>query len=158
MARADLYYEIDRHLMVDDTPSEYLDSLLKKGLLGDYPFTMLSSLERIEQSSRHHPEGNVWNHTLLVVDQAALKRDKSSNKRVLMWSALLHDLGKVPATRIRKGKITAYDHDKLGAALAADFLGFFGEDQSFIKKVAAMVRWHMQILYVVKDLPFADIR
>lgn len=158
MARADLFHEMDKHLMEDEAPSEYLDSLQKNGLLGSYPFTMLSSLERIEQSPKHHPEGNVWNHTLLVVDQAALRKDKSSNKRVFMWSALLHDLGKVPTTKVRKGKIIAYDHDRMGAVLAADFLRFFGEDQGFIKKVTAMVRWHMQILYVVKDLPFADIK
>lgn len=158
MARADLFYDIEKHLMEDDAPSEYLNSLLRKGLLNDYPFTMLSSLEKIEQSPQHHPEGNVWNHTLMVVDHAALRKAESSNKRVFMWSALLHDLGKVPATKIRKGKITAYDHDRLGAVLAADFLKSFSGDHEFIKTVAAMVRWHMQILYVVKDLPLADIK
>ncbi len=38
-----------------------------------------------------------------------------------MWGALLHDLGKAPTTKIRKGKITSYDHDKVGAELVRNF-------------------------------------
>ena len=95
---------------------------------------------------------------MMVLDNAALRRNLSKDSRVFMWSALLHDLGKAPATKIRKGKITAYDHDKLGEDLAIHFLKEFDQEQDFINKVAAMVRWHMQILYVVKNLPFANIK
>jgi len=31
-------------------------------------------------------------------------------------------------------------------------------DEEFVRKVEALVRWHMQILFVVRDLPFADIK
>lgn len=122
-----------------------------------YPFTMLGDLMKAEQSPDYHPEGNVWEHTLLVVDLAAEGRHISENPRVFMWSALLHDLGKAHTTKVRKGKITAYDHDKHGAILAADFLEKFINDEEFALKVSQMVRWHMQILFVVKHLPFADI-
>jgi tRNA nucleotidyltransferase (CCA-adding enzyme) len=152
-----IYGGIDQHIMEDGQPSEYLNGLKAKGLLDQYPFTMLSQLANIEQSPQHHPEGNVWNHTMMVLDHAAHRRNESREPRVFMWSALLHDLGKVPATKIRKGRITAYDHDKYGAELAVRFLETFHENLDFIDKVANMVRWHMQILYVVKELPFANI-
>lgn len=75
-----------------------------------------------------------------------------------MWACLLHDIGKPATTKIRRGKITAYDHDKVGERLAVNFLEVFNCDKEFIYKVSKMVRWHMQVLMVVKDLPFADIK
>jgi tRNA nucleotidyltransferase (CCA-adding enzyme) len=106
---------------------------------------------------QHHPEGSVWNHTMMVVDRAAIHRKESGSPRVFMWAALLHDLGKPDTTKVRKGKITAYDHDKLGEKLAVKFLSSLTEDTAFIDAVAKMVRWHMQTLFVVKNMPFADI-
>ncbi|NLB43433.1 MAG: HDIG domain-containing protein [Clostridiales bacterium] len=150
-----LYKQIDLHIMQDEKPSIFMDNLLETDELQQYPFSMLSDLVKVEQSPQHHPEGNVWVHTMMVLDIAAQLKEKSCNPRVFMWSALLHDLGKVPATKVRKGKITAYDHDKMGVGLAVNFLKEFNEDSEFISKVAAMVRWHMQILFVVKDMPFA---
>lgn len=150
-----LYEQIDLHIMQDEKPSTFLNELLKTNKLQQYPLTMLSDLVKVEQSPQHHPEGNVWVHTMMVLDIAAGLKEKSRNPRVFMWSALLHDLGKVPATKVRKGKITAYDHDKMGVELTVNFLNEFDEDSEFVSKVAAMVRWHMQILFVVKDMPFA---
>lgn len=158
MDKIELYKEIDKHLCEDEKPSLYFAELFTDELIcKTYPFTLLADLQSVEQSPQHHPEGNVWQHTLLVVDCTAARRQLSKNPRVLMWAALLHDLGKVPATRVRGGRITAYDHDKLGEKLALDFLREFTEDEEFVQAVAKMVRWHMQILFVVKKLPFAEL-
>ena len=152
------FEEFEQHLLNDEKPSIYFRRFTNSKLfLETYPFTMLGALKNIEQSPTHHPEGNVWEHTLLVVDLAAEGRHLSDDPRVFMWSALLHDLGKAHTTKVRKGRITAYDHDKYGALLAAGFLKEFTNDEKFIKKVAHMVRWHMQALFVTKKLPFADI-
>lgn len=153
------FMEIDAHLMNDDKPSNYLRELSKTGILEEkYPFTLLGDLMKVPQSPKYHPEGSVWNHTLLVLDNAGERKHLSKNPRVFMWSALLHDIGKAPATRVKKGKITAYDHDKWGEKLSIKFLQEFSSDHKFINQVAKMVRWHMQILFVTKGLPFADIR
>ncbi len=152
------FNKLEQHLMEDNKPSIYLRDLSKsRWFMETYPFTLLGDLKQVEQSPVHHPEGSVWKHTLLVVDLAAEGRHLSENPRVFMWSALLHDLGKAHTTRIRRGKITAYDHDKHGAVLAAAFLQEFTDDDEFIHKVSRMVRWHMQILFVVKKMPLADI-
>ena len=120
--KTQVYYEIDKCLMNDTKPSFYLKNMLKKSIFTEYPFSMLSSLVKIQQSPSHHPEGNVWNHTMLVIDKAAERKYKSKDPRILMWAALLHDIGKTPATKIRKGKITAYDHDRIGGELTRKFL------------------------------------
>jgi putative nucleotidyltransferase with HDIG domain len=152
------FCEFEKHLLNDHKPSLYFRTLAKNGLLADtYPFTMLEDLQRVEQQPEFHPEGNVWEHTLLVVDMAAEGRHLSKNPRVLMWASLLHDLGKAPTTKVRRGKITSYDHDIHGARLAAEFLKALTDDEEFINHVSQMVRWHMQILYVNKNLPIADV-
>ncbi len=152
------FLEVEQHLLEDDKPSKYFGSIAKsKWFIDSYPFTLLSDLNKVEQPPQHHPEGSVWEHTLQVVDLAAEGRHLSEDPRVFMWSALLHDLGKAQTTRMRRGKITAYDHDKHGAVLARGFLQELTDEQEFIQKVSQMVRWHMQILFVVKKLPYAEI-
>lgn len=142
--------------MRDEKPSKFFENAT--ALLREYPFTMISDLKTVPQSPIHHPEGNVWNHTMLVIDHAAERKDQSSDSRAFMWAAVLHDIGKKGTTRDRKGKITSYDHDKYGAKMAEKFLDFFNVDAVFKQKVAALVRFHMHILYVVNSLPFSNIK
>lgn len=152
------FREFEEHLLNDEKPSIYFRQLAYDNFFSNtYPFTLLSDLKYIEQSPNHHPEGNVWEHTLLVIDLAAERKHISENPRVFMWSALLHDLGKAHTTKVRNGRITAYDHDKHGATLAVKFLKEFSDDDAFVKKVSQMVRWHMQVLFVNRNLPFANI-
>ena len=153
------FYEVNAHLMGDNKPSDYFNELSKTGIFEvKYPYTLLGDLKKVPQSPIHHPEGSVWNHTMLVLDNAAERKHLSQNPKVFMWAALLHDLGKAPTTKSAKGKITSYDHDKWGERLSLKFLKEFTSDDEFINQVAKMVRWHMQILFVIKGLPFADIR
>lgn len=158
MTTFELYSDINKHLLEDEKPSIYLNDVYNNTLFWEYPFSMLCDLKKTEQSPIHHPEGNVWNHTLLVVDQAAKMKEKSKNQAVLMWAAFLHDIGKPPVTKVRKGRITAYDHDKVGAELSTKFLKMFTADEKFVNEVYQLIRYHMQVFFVVKDLPFADMK
>ncbi|MDD4296084.1 MAG: HD domain-containing protein [Ruminiclostridium sp.] len=151
--------EFNTHLMHDKKPSLYFNEKEREGLFStDYPFTLLGALKKTEQNPKYHPEGNCWNHTMQVVDNAAVYKGESSAPEVFMWSSLLHDIGKPSTTKVRRGKITAYDHDKVGEKLAADFLEFYKLEKNFIRNVCKLVRWHMQFLMVIKELPFADIK
>lgn len=150
--KIELFNELNKHLMEDDAPSKFMNKISMDPMFLEYPFALLSDLKNAKQSPQHHPEGNVWNHTLLVLDQAAMVKNKSKNPNVFMWAALLHDIGKPGTTKVKKGKITSYDHEKLGAELASKFLSEFSFDQEAISSIAALVRWHMQILFVVNDL------
>lgn len=152
------FNEIDRCLMKNLKPSEYLSKLGKNDtIFREYPFNMLNELKNTHQSPKYHPEGSVWNHTIMVVDNAALRRDLSENSRAFMWAALLHDIGKPGTTRRKGDRVVSYDHDILGARLAKEFLEEFNENVEFIISVSKLVRWHMQALFVVKDLPYAKV-
>lgn len=157
VAKNELFQQIDLILMESEKPSVPLSELLENETFYEYPFRMLSKLKDTEQSPQHHPEGDAFIHTLMVVDEAAKCKEKSTDARAFMWAALLHDIGKPQTTKVRKGKITSYDHEKVGADLAREFLIVFVSDRKFIDYVASLVRWHMQILFVVKDLPFKEI-
>ena len=127
-----------------------------KPINADELSAVLRRLKDTPQSPVHHPEGNVWNHTMLVVDEAAKRRAESRCPAALMWAALLHDIGKPDTTRVRRGKITSYDHDKVGAELARRFLSGFSMEPAMIDRVCALVRSHMQVLFAAKGLPFGD--
>ena len=151
------FEEITVHLLQDDRPSAYCARISEEPFFQESPFDMLYRLKGTRQSPQHHPEGDVFVHTMLVVDQAARRREDSREPKAFMWAALLHDIGKPSTTRNRKGKITSYDHDKAGAELAETFLSKLTDDTLFIQKVVRLVRWHMQILFVVNRLSFADL-
>lgn len=158
MGMESLYAAMERCLLQEGRPSVGLEALARQEAFGRFPFSLLLAEKVTEQSPEHHPEGNVWNHTMLVVDEAAGRKRYSADGRVFMWAALLHDIGKPPVTRKRRGKITAYDHDREGAALTRRFLLPLTRDEDFVERVAWLVRYHMQLLYVVKNLPFQDLQ
>ena len=153
-----LYEEITQHLIKDNVPSLYLNQLSQNIEFKEFPLKLLHDLKKTEQSPKYHPEGNVWNHTMLVVDEAAKVRDESNDKKAFMWAALLHDIGKPDTTRMRKERITSYDHDKVGGKLSIEFLDVYTDDKEFKLRVGALVRYHMHMLYILKNLPFADMK
>ncbi len=93
LLRRQLFEDLCGHLYGDETPSVYLAAIDRELLDCIYPFTMLSRLRQVPQSPVHHPEGTVWNHTLLVVDCAARRKQNSSNPHAFLWAA--------PAARYR---------------------------------------------------------
>lgn len=75
------FAEFDAHLMEDEKPSVYFRALVDGGAFPRQPpFSMLADLIGLEQSPEHHPEGDVWTHTLLVTDNAA-QAGGSANRR-----------------------------------------------------------------------------
>lgn len=154
MTEKELFSKLDDILLNSNKPSIEILELIKKKEFDKKPFIKIKKLEDIEQNLTHHPEGNVLNHTLLVVDRAAYYKEFSKDKRVFMWAALLHDLGKLTTTRKRKDKITSYGHDLQGDILARQFLHMLTNDEEFINKVCTLVKYHMQPLFYDKKLPF----
>ena len=156
--REEQYRKIESHLLLDDRPSEYLEKIGETEEFNYFPFDLLKRMKQTKQSPKYHPEGSVWIHTMMVVDEAAKRREQSQNPQVFMWAALLHDIGKPSVTRFRNGKITSYNHDREGAELAREFLLVFTEDEAFIDAVCGLVRYHMQILFVTKGTARAQLK
>lgn len=72
-----------------ETPSQFFKLLDDVGALSVL-FPELSALKGVQQPVKYHPEGDVWVHSLMVLDAAA----QLSNEGKVRWAALVHDLGK----------------------------------------------------------------
>lgn len=150
------FLKIEEHLLKDSKPSVFLKEFILNNIQSDSPLYILKTLKSILQEPKHHPEGDVLEHTMQVVDIAAKYRDLSKDKREFMWSALLHDLGKIKATKLRKGRWTAYNHDSIGFSMVKELLEKITSDKEFINKVSLLVKNHMIYLYITRNLPFGD--
>ncbi|MGL5348940.1 MAG: HD domain-containing protein [Peptostreptococcaceae bacterium] len=154
MINKELFNKVDKILMESMKPSEDIMRLIESREFDKEPFNQIKKLDKIEQNPKYHPEGSVLKHILLVVDEASKVKDKSKDKRAFMWGAFLHDIGKLTTTRIRKNRITSYNHDFEGEKLATEFLDKLTDDKNFILNVSKYVKWHMQPLFFDKNLPF----
>jgi tRNA nucleotidyltransferase (CCA-adding enzyme) len=110
-----IWGEVEKLLLQAERPSIGLDLALALGVV-DRALPELRPLVGCEQEPEWHPEGDVWTHTLMVVDRAqALNRDLDRPRRItVMLGALCHDLGKPATTRVIDGRIRSLDHEQEG--------------------------------------------
>jgi putative nucleotidyltransferase with HDIG domain len=77
----------------------------------------LEDLARTPQPPQYHAEGDAAVHTQLAVEACPPDSDPD-----LVWSALLHDVGKTVVTKLDEDRITAHGHDIIGAEMAEKIL------------------------------------
>ena len=87
-------------------------------------FPELQALVGCPQEPEWHPEGDVWVHTLQVIDQARTRIDDLPRPQQLavMLGAVCHDLGKPATTAFIDGRIRSMDHEEQGVAPATALL------------------------------------
>ena len=109
----------------------------------------LEALATCPQDAEWHPEGDVWTHTTMVVDEAARRRDAfAAPERVaLMLGALLHDIGKPLVTVDVDGRIRSPGHESVGVPLATRVLDGLQvhtlDGYPVRQQVLGLVAWHM---------------
>ena len=108
----------------------------------------LPPLKSTPQNPEWHPEGDVWIHTLMVVDEAAtiVRRESLDEESVftIMLGALVHDLGKALCTRVIDGKIRSIGHEEVGEAPARSFLKAVGVSSVVTEKIVGIVKDHLK--------------
>ena len=135
--------ELEKALLKAAHPSIFFEQMRIMNQLDDW-FLHLSELIGLEQSPKFHPEGDVWTHTMRVLDSAACLRDKAENPVGLMLSALTHDLGKIVATEMVNGEFHAYQHPEKGDPLVKEFLERITNETKLIRYVRNMALLHME--------------
>lgn len=136
-----IFGEFRKLLLRGTKPSAGLAFLRTTGLVRHFP--ELAALVGVPQDPRWHPEGDVWIHTLMVVDEAATLRTGDDADLTLMFGALCHDLGKPATTACVGHKITSYAHDEAGVAPTMAFLDRMRAPDDLTAQVAALVRHHL---------------
>ncbi|MGG7143723.1 HD domain-containing protein [Clostridium nigeriense] len=152
----DTFNKINKILLDSENPSIEIEKLMKEEYYNNSIFEILTKLKDIPQDKKFHPEGNVWNHTKMVIDFAAKVRNYSNNKEMFMWSALFHDIGKITTTKFIKGRYRSYNHDTEGEKISYNLLKEYISDKEAIN-ISETIKFHMHHIYILKDLPFSDI-
>lgn len=137
--------EFKKLLLKADRPSIGLEWMRKLGLLEHFP--ELKALIGVQQEAEWHPEGDVWIHNNMVIDEAAaLRRDEYGefDNLALMLGALCHDLGKPMTTSFSDGRWRSPAHDVRGEAPTRAFLDRITREADLIETVVAFVREHLK--------------
>ena len=136
--------ELENVLLTWDRPSEYFEKLRSNNSLDAY-FSELKALIGVLQNREHHLEGDAWTHTMLVLDEAAKRRDKVNHPFGFMLSALCHDLGKAVCTTISEdGSVHSYRHEEEGLPIVEKMLKRLDIDSRTIAYVLNMTELHME--------------
>ncbi|HXI29046.1 MAG TPA: hypothetical protein VNG89_11495, partial [Vicinamibacterales bacterium] len=115
--------EIEKLLLQARRPSIGLALAMELGIVAAL-FPELQALAGCPQEPEWHPEGDVWVHTLQVVDEARTRIDDLPRPQqiTVMLGAVAHDLGKPPTTAFIDGRIRSMNHEELGVAPATALL------------------------------------
>lgn len=131
-----------------------LDLLHDSGLL---PLILpeVEAMRGVEQPPQFHPEGDVYTHTRLMLDDLPPPAERDPR---LALAVLLHDVGKPPTAGHRtmpsgELRITFQSHAPVGAKLALDILRRLRRSNDFAEDVAKMVDRHMRIVETTNMRP-----
>lgn len=101
----------------------------------------IHAMKGVEQPPEFHPEGDVFIHTLLMLDQL------HAPSLTLAYAVLLHDVGK-PLTQTFEDRIRFNFHDKVGARTAESICRRLRLSSAQIERIVWLVGQHMRLAYV----------
>jgi poly(A) polymerase len=104
----------------------------------------ISAMKGVGQPPQFHPEGDVFMHTLLLLDKLP-----AGSSKTLAWGALLHDVGKPPTFRVAPDRIRFDGHVEVGVKMAAEICGRLRFSNDETEQILALVDNHMR---------FADVQ
>jgi len=98
----------------------------------------VTRMKGVEQPPQFHPEGDVWVHTLMLLEQL-----EPGCSTTLAWGALLHDVGKPPTFRVAE-RIRFDGHVEVGMAIGADICRRFRFSNDDTRQILALIQNHMR--------------
>jgi poly(A) polymerase len=102
----------------------------------------VARMKGVEQTPDYHPEGDVFVHTLLILEQ--ISNLKSQISETLAYGALLHDIAKPVCIEKHGERITYYGHTEKGAEMAIEILKRLKRSRSVWERVAYLVKNHLR--------------
>jgi putative nucleotidyltransferase with HDIG domain len=114
--------------------------LLSESRLLNAVLPEIEAMRGVEQSPDFHPEGDVFVHTLLLLD----KLDQPTE--TLALGALLHDVAKPVCRAHNEHRITFYGHCEKGAEMAIDICQRLKRSRETWERVAYLVKNHLRLI------------
>ena len=100
----------------------------------------VDALKGVWQSPDYHPEGDVFTHTMLLLDHL------SAPSESLAYGCLLHDIAKPLCFRREGERVTFYGHTDKGAEMAEDILKRLKRSRALRERVSYLVRYHLRLV------------
>ena len=118
-----IWGEIEKLLLAAERPSIGFALARELGVI-EQIFPEMLPLYETPQDAEWHPEGDVWIHTLMVIDKARQLNSDCDRPRLaaIMLGAVCHDLGKATTTAMIDGRIKSPNHEAMGVEPAAKIL------------------------------------
>jgi poly(A) polymerase len=113
--------------------------LLDETALLDQVLPEIKKMQGVQQPPQYHPEGDVWVHTLMLLEGLPANCSKT-----LALGALLHDVGKPPTFRRAPDRIRFDQHAEVGTKMAEEVCRRFRLSNDEIEQVSALVANHMR--------------
>ena len=143
LARERIMDELEKAMLKAERPSIFFELLRRMNQLSFW-FPEAEALIGVEQNPKHHAEGDVWIHTMMVMDEVAKIRHYASDPLGLVLSALTHDFGKAICTEIVNGEIHSYGHETEGLPIIKTFMSRLTSEHRLIKYVLNLSEYHMK--------------
>ena len=105
----------------------------------------ISRMKGVEQPPQFHPEGDVFVHTLLLLEKLP-----AGSSKTLAWGALLHDVGKPPTFRVAPDRIRFDGHVDVGVKMAAEICRRLRFSNDETEQILALVDNHMRFAQVFR--------
>lgn len=118
--------------------------LSKSGLMKEI-LPEVEMLRGVKQPENFHPEGDVYEHTRLLLEHL-----RPPVSVILAFSALFHDIGKPKTAAIRKGRLTFYEHSEEGVKIACEIMRRLRFSNEEIDGVSECIANHMKFMDVRK--------
>jgi tRNA nucleotidyltransferase (CCA-adding enzyme) len=138
--------ELKKLLLKGKAPSVGLNFALETGIV-QRNWPELFCLVGLNQEKKWHPEGDVWTHTLQVVNAATEIAEREQldeeQKLVLMLASLCHDFGKASTSKLVDGDWTSYGHEGAGVEPINKFFSKFSFSNEIKNQVIALVVDHL---------------
>ena len=99
----------------------------------------ISRMKGVAQPPQFHPEGDVWIHTLMLLEQL-----EPGCALTLAWGALLHDVGKPATFREAPDRIRFDGHVEVGVAIGAEMCRRFRFSNDETQQILALIENHMR--------------
>ena len=140
-----VFAEMKKALLMADEPDVFFRVMEHADALG-YWFADLGALRKAEQNPVYHPEGDAFEHTMMVLRAAAEEKQQAKDPLAFMLAALCHDLGKAVSTkRNDKGAWASIGHEHTGVPLCESMLSRLGVSKNVLSYVQNMCALHMRV-------------
>ena len=145
--------EIEKILLKAEKPSTAFRYMAEHGIL-KVILPELVELIGINQGIKHHPEGDVFEHTMLAIDIIPLTERRFD----IQLAILMHDLGKAVGGEPDGDSVHFYGHGKAGSEVARHFMSRLTQEVDLTEKVVGLVRYHMRPYDLKKALHKTTVR